>query len=145
MREGGSGTVEEVGTLDDVSLGMTGARRNSALALDPGGFPHVVFSDQSAVHYATRTEAGWQSEEIVTAGDRPLGQPVSFKLDAAGTPPLTLYEVTNANPRHGLVAYLTRGDRGRGGSDVHSSRTTQLPRPEDCQNRDTVHEERCAV
>ena len=109
VREGGSWTVEEVGTLDDVSLGMTGARRNSALALDPGGFPHVVFSDQSAVHYATRTEAGWQSEEIVTAGDRPLGQLVSFKLDAAGTPHLTLYEVTNANPLQGLVAYLTRG------------------------------------
>ena len=109
VRDGGSWTVEEVGTLDDVSLGMTGARRNSSLALDAEGAPHVAFSDQSVLRYATRTDDGWEVEDIVTAGDRPLGQLVSLKLDGLGKPHLTFFEVTSAAPVGGLVVYLTRG------------------------------------
>ena len=108
VRDGGAWTVEEVGTLADVRLGMTGARRNSSLALDAQGVPHVVFSDQSVIRYATRTDAGWEVQDIVTAGDRPLGQLVSLKLDGAGTPHLAFSEITNAGPLDGLIVYLTR-------------------------------------
>ena len=109
VRDGGAWTVEEVGTLDDVQQGMTGTRRNSSLALDAGGVPHVVFSDEGVIRYATRTEAGWDVQEIVTAGDRPLGQLVSLKLDAAGTPHLAFFEVTSGGPLDGLVVYVTQG------------------------------------
>ncbi len=108
VRDAGTWTVEEVGTLDDVRQGMSGTRRNSSLALDALGVPHVAFSDESVIRYATRTDAGWQVQEIVTAADRPLGQLVSLKLDAAGAPHLTFFEVTNAGPLDGLVVYLTR-------------------------------------
>ena len=107
-RDGGTWTVEEIGTLEDVSQGMTGARRNSSLALDAQGAPHVAFSDESVLRYATRTDAGWEVQDIVSAGDRPLGQLVSLKLDALGTPHLAFFEVTSAGPLAGLVVYLTR-------------------------------------
>ena len=109
VRDGETWTVEEVGTLDDVRLGMTGARRNSSLALDAQGVPHVVFSDQGAIRYATRTDAGWDVEEIVTAADRSFGQLVSLKLDDAGTPHLAFTELTSTGPLNGLIVYLTRG------------------------------------
>ncbi len=108
VRDGGAWTVEEVGTLAEVRLGMTGARRNSSLALDAQGVPHVAFSDQGVIQYATRTDAGWEVQDIVTAGDRPLGQLVSLKLDGAGTPHLAFTEITNAGPLDGLIVYLTR-------------------------------------
>ena len=109
VRDGETWTVEEVGTLDDVRLGMTGTRRNSSLALDAQGVPHVVFSDQGVIRYATRTDAGWDVEEIVTAGDRPFGQLVSLRLDDAGTPHLAFTELTSTGPLSGLIVYLTRG------------------------------------
>ena len=56
------------------------------LALDAQGAPHVAFSDESLLRYATRTDDGWEVEDIVSAGDRPLGQLASLKLDALGTP-----------------------------------------------------------
>ncbi len=48
-------------------------------------------------------------QDIVSAGDRPLGQLVSLKLDTPGTPHLAFFEVTSAGPLDGLVVYLTRG------------------------------------
>ena len=38
-------TLEEIATLDDVRLGMTGARRISSLALDADGFLDSVMRD----------------------------------------------------------------------------------------------------
>lgn len=108
VRDGDAWTVEQVGTLDDVEQGMFGTRRNSALALDAQGVPHVAFSDKSVIRYATRTDAGWDVEEIVTAGDRALGQLVSLALDGAGMPHLSFFEVTSSAPLDGLVVYLAR-------------------------------------
>ncbi len=109
VRDGDAWTVEEVGTLDAVQQGMTGARRISSLALDGAGVPQVAFSDEGAIKYATRSETGWDVQEIATATDRPLGQLVSLQLDAAGTPHLAFFEVSNGNPLDGLIVYLTLG------------------------------------
>ena len=100
-------TVEEIGTLDSVVQGMTGARRITSLALDAQDVPHVAFSDESVIRYATRSEAGWQVQDVVTAEDRPLGQLVSLRLDSVDTPHLAFYEVTSGSPLDGLVVYLT--------------------------------------
>ena len=108
VRDGDAWTVEQVGTLDEVEQGMLGTRRNSSLALDAQGVPHVAFSDKSVIRYATRTDAGWEVEEIVTAGDRALGQLVSLALDGAGTPHLSFFEVTSSAPLDGLIVYLTQ-------------------------------------
>ncbi len=109
VREAGSWTLEEIGTLDDVRLGMTGARRNSSLALDADGVPHVAFSDEGSVSYATRTDGGWEVVEVATAGDRPFGQLVSLKVDIAGIPHLAFTELTQNNPLSGLIVYVTLG------------------------------------
>ncbi len=107
VREAESWTVEEIATLDDVRLGMTGARRNSSLALDAGGVPHVAFSDQGTVKYATRTDSGWDIVEVATAGDRPFSQLVSLKVDMAGIPHLAFVELTRSDPLGGLIVYAT--------------------------------------
>lgn len=104
VRDGDLWTVEEVGVLDNVRQGMTGTRRNSSLALDAGGVPHVAFSDEGTIRYAIRSDAGWDVQEIASAGERPLGQLVSLALDSTGTPHLAFYEAAG----RGLVVYLTR-------------------------------------
>ena len=109
VRDAGSWTLEEIATLDDVRLGMTGARRNSALALDADGVPHVAFSDQDSVGYATRTDGVWDVVEVATAGDRAFGQLVSLKVDIAGIPHLAFTELTQSNPLAGLIVYATLG------------------------------------
>lgn len=109
VREAGTWTVEEIGTLDDVRLGMTGARRNTSLALDADGVAHVAFSDQSGVSYATRTDGVWEVSDVATAADRPFGQLVSLKLDAAGVPHLAFTELTQSGPLSGLIVYATLG------------------------------------
>ena len=108
VRNGQDWTLEEVGVLADVRQGMTGARRIASLALDAQGVPHVAFSDVNTMSYASRTEAGWQVEEIASAGERPLGQIVSLKLSADGTAHLAFYEVTQPSPLNGLIIYLSR-------------------------------------
>ena len=109
VRDGDTWTIEEIGTLANVALGPVGARRNSSLALDALGVPHVAFSDRSVIRYATRTDAGWQVDEIATAdGGVPLGQLVSLELDGAGTPHLAFYEMMGSTPSSGRVVYLTR-------------------------------------
>ena len=107
VRDGEGWTIEEVAPLDDVTLGQTGARRNSAIALGPDGAPRIVLSDRSTLSYAVRTDSGWEVEPIVTAGEAPLGQLVSFQLAQDGTPHLTFFEETSAGPLKGLVAYVT--------------------------------------
>ena len=109
VRDAGSWTLEEIATLDDVRLGMTGARRNSSLALDADGVPHVAFSDQDSVSYATRTDGVWDVVEVATAGDRAFGQLVSLKVDIAGIPHLAFTELTQSNPLAGLIVYATLG------------------------------------
>ncbi len=109
VREAGTWSVEEIGTLNDVRLGMTGARRNTSLALDANGVPHVAFSDQSGVNYATRTDGAWEVSDVATAGDRPFGQLVSLEVDAAGVPHLAFTELTQASPLDGLIVYATLG------------------------------------
>ena len=108
VRDGGGWTIEEIGTLEQVLLGMNGARRNSSLALDAAGVPHVAFSDQGVLRYAVRSESGWKVEDVASAGERPLGQLVSLRLDEAGGPHLAFYEVTGTGPLAGLVIHLAK-------------------------------------
>lgn len=103
--DGGGWVLEIVGELAGFSEGN--ARRNSSLAFDSTGRAHVAFSDTTGVWYSIRGEAGWETEQIVTA-DLPLGQLVSLVLDGSDTPHLVLYEVTDDSPLDGTIAYLTR-------------------------------------
>ena len=108
FRDDGVWTLEEIGTLDNVQQGMTGARRITSLALDTQGSPHVAFSDLTGISYATRSDSGWNVLEIVTATDRALGQLVSLKLDASDRPHLAFFEVTKNSPLDGLIVHMTR-------------------------------------
>ncbi len=101
--------VETIDTLDQVRPGFTGARRIASLAVDSAGVPHVAYSDEAGLHYATRTDAGWDTTQILTPGDSPLGQLVSLAIDTGDQSHITFFELTEADPIGGVVYYLTTG------------------------------------
>jgi hypothetical protein len=100
--------IEDIATLDDVELGMLGARRITSLALGSDGEPRVAFSDRSSLSYAVRDAGGWTVEEIVSAGSLPLGQLVSLKIDSGGAAHIAYYEVTGRAPLSGVIGYVTK-------------------------------------
>jgi hypothetical protein len=100
--------IEDIATLDDVELGMQGARRITSLALGADGQPRVAFSDRTSLFYATHSGDQWTVQEIVTASSLPLGQLVSLKLDSAGAAHIAYYETTALSPLSGVIAYLTQ-------------------------------------
>lgn len=105
----GKWTIEDVGTLSAYEGGMIGARRNSSLALDAKGVPHIAYSDKSVLRLATRTASGWKSDPVATATKRPLGQLVSLALDRGGRPHLSFFEVTGASGMlEGEIVYVTK-------------------------------------
>lgn len=106
-RVDGEWQIEEIATLDDVELGMLGARRITSLALGSDGEPRVAFSDRSSLFYAVHDADGWAVEEVVSAASLPLGQLVSLKVDAANAPHIAYYEVTRLSPLSGVIGYLT--------------------------------------
>ena len=106
-RDGDRWTTSDVDTLSALRTGFTGARRVTAIAIDSDQQPHVVYSDESVVKRAVPDGQAWQTSSIVTAGERPLGQLVSFALDSNDVLHLAVFEVTLENPLQGVVGYLT--------------------------------------
>ncbi len=105
--DGGAWTTSDVATLDDLRTGFTGTRRNTAIAVDQSGVPHVVYSDESVVKRAVASGDTWETSTVVSAGNRALGQLVSFRLGDDGTLHLAIFEVTQESPLAGVVAYIT--------------------------------------
>jgi len=105
--DGTAWITSDVGTLDNLRTGHTGTRRNTAVAVDSEGIPHVVYSDESVVKRAVLSGDSWETAIIVSAGDRPLGQLVSFRVDDGGVLHLATFEVTTESPLTGVVAYIT--------------------------------------
>ncbi|MEE8331427.1 MAG: hypothetical protein V3R84_06615 [Acidimicrobiia bacterium] len=108
-RAGETWSTEDVGELDDVEIAFAGARRITAIDIDSSGSPQVVFGDRSVVRHATRTAAGWETTDVFSASDQPLGQLVSFALGSDDTPHVATYEGTAADGSTAEVLYLTTG------------------------------------
>lgn len=109
---GGDGAwqIEDVGELDAVEPGFTGARKMTAIEMASDGTPQIMYGDKAKVVYATRNSDGsWTNTTVVEAGDRPLGQLVEFALDGNDQPHVTYTEITQGNPLEGIVFYGTTG------------------------------------
>jgi len=85
VRNSDGWTIENVGTLSDVQISFTGARRITAIDLDSSETPHIVFGDRGVIRYATPTGTGWEVSDILTAGDTPFGQLVTFRLEGTAS------------------------------------------------------------
>lgn len=109
VRRDGAWATEDVGALNDVEIAFTGARRITAIDVDSAGVPHIVFTDRAVVVHAVRTDAGWEVANVIEAGDRPLGQLVSFELDGNDSPHIATYEGSAADPSQAEILYLTPG------------------------------------
>jgi hypothetical protein len=103
----GSWITTDIDTLSSLRTGFTGARRVTSIAVDATQRPHIIYSDESVVRHAAATDGVWAATQIVTAGDRALGQLVSFALADDGTAHLAIFEVTAESPLNGVVAYIT--------------------------------------
>ena len=92
-------SISEAGTLDDLAFGFIGARNSTSLALDSQGNPWIAYTDQSSVNLAIWDGSSWQTQTVATAGDRPLGQLVSLKIDTQDRPHIAYFEVTRRGQR----------------------------------------------
>lgn len=106
----GAWSIEEVADLANLEFGFLGARRVTSLALDAAGAPVVAMGDTTGVWLANRSGDGvWSVDQVVTAGDDPLGQLVSLAVDDIGTAHLAFFEVTSGpgEALDGTVLYIT--------------------------------------
>lgn len=129
MREGGAsdaGTVRytwrdsdgewqsmDVGTLTDVNLGMVGARKITAIAIDSHDGVHLMYGDRLQIVYAQLQPDGTWTQQVVAESQTEtgnLGSLVEFALDADDTPHLVYYVVSGFSPLTGEIIYATPGD-----------------------------------
>ncbi len=110
FRDGASGAwqISEVGRLDNVSLGFTGARNITSINLDDDGRPWIAYSDESVLKLGRLEGGQWQAETVVDATDTPLGQIISLDIDGEGRPHIAYALVTNKSPLNGSIWYATR-------------------------------------
>ena len=105
-REGGAWKTEDVGTLDKIQAGMTGARKITAVALDADGNPHIMFTDRAVLKYASRENGAWSSTTVFENKGNKLGQLVEFALDSNAMPHVTFFELTSGSgPLFGDILY----------------------------------------
>ena len=97
--------ITEIASLGALRFGQTGARNITSLALDSNGNPWIAYSDERALNLAVWDGAQWQTQTVVEAGRRPLGQLVSLKIDSQDQPHIAYFEVTNSAPLEGAVKY----------------------------------------
>ena len=98
--------ISEIDTLDGLTFGFVGARNITSVAVDTGGRQWVAYSDESVIKLAGWDGSGWQTETVLDAGDKTLGQLVSLKLDSADHAHIAYFEVTDKTPLDGMVRYI---------------------------------------
>lgn len=105
-RDGGAWKTEDVGTLDNIQAGMTGARKITAIALDADDNLGIMFSDRAVVKYASRENGAWASSTVFENKGNKLGQLVEFALDSDALPHVTFFELTSGSgPLFGDILY----------------------------------------
>ena len=97
--------IRDVGALQRLSYVWPGPRRFTSMAVDREGNPWIAYSDEEVLNLAVWDGSSWQTQPVVDAGDRRLGQVVSLKLDSGGHPHLAYFEVIDKSPQTGVVKY----------------------------------------
>ena len=96
--DGSQWQIEDVDNLENIRMGHIGARKITSLVIDTDGEPHLAYSDQDLIIYARKDADGWTMQEVVTAGDQPLGQLVELALDGDENPHLIWFQPTSFSP-----------------------------------------------
>ena len=92
-------SFDDVDTLNNVSLGFTGARRIVALEIDEDDQAHIVYGDRSVIKYATGTPGSWAIDTVVdeSTTSTTLGQQVDMdRCNADGSIHLVYYVTSSA-------------------------------------------------
>lgn len=98
-------TITEIETLQNIRIGMDGARNSTSIALDSNGSPVIAYSDLDSVKIAVLDGAEWTTEMIASSTGNEFGQIVSLKLDAADNAHVAFAETTRRSPLEGIVKY----------------------------------------
>jgi hypothetical protein len=97
--------IRKVGALQRLSYVWPGPRRFTSMVVDREGNPWIAYSDEEVLNLAVWDGSSWQTQTVVDAGERRLGQVVSLKLDASDHPHLAYFEVIDKSPLTGVVKY----------------------------------------
>ena len=105
VRDGGAWAVSTIDTLRNVSIGFSGARNLTSLALRSGGRMDLAYGDAQAVVYARNDGSGWVRDTVldVSGAETTLGQMTSLALGPGGRPFIAYYEATQLSPLEGVV------------------------------------------
>ena len=105
-KDGSGWQIENVGELQNVRMGHTGARKITSLAFDPSGGLRLAYTDRERLIYAQKIEDSWVGQEVVEPGSHMLGQLVELAIDPGGNPHLTWFEAVQVSPSlEGVVRY----------------------------------------
>ena len=105
-KEASGWQIVNVGNLENLEMGHTGARKITSLAIDNQGSVHLAYTDRDRLIYARQTDEGWVGQEVVEPGSKVLGQLVELAIDSAGSPHLIWYEAVRVSPSlEGIVRY----------------------------------------
>ena len=102
--DGTAWQIEAVAELDQIVVGIVGARHVTWLRVDTLDQPHIVYSDQLEVGYAKRGADGvWTETAVATAGPSFFGQNVVLDLDSQDHPHI-VYAI--GTPPEGIIRYV---------------------------------------
>jgi hypothetical protein len=88
----GEWEIETIDVLEDVWLGFSGARKSVSLQLDESSRPHVAYSDQRTVKYATKPFGDWDITEVVGIDENTYKSLVVLRLDADDLPAIVFWQ-----------------------------------------------------
>ena len=101
--DGTEWVVTEIAALDDITLGMEGARIITSIGVAPDGNPWIAFGDESRTSLAMFDGSKWFVEDIETSDNQ--GLQVSLAIDAAGRPHIGFVRLLGRGPLKGVIRY----------------------------------------
>lgn len=102
--------IEDVDTLSDVRMGFDDARKSTSLLLDEDWRPHLAYSDEKVIKYATKPFDTWNITDVVQHTDPTYKGLVVLRRDHIGRPGIVFWQSTDgglvrlARPRQSSFA-----------------------------------------
>jgi hypothetical protein len=103
---GGAWVITEVGTLDNILIGQSGARHATSIALDSSGTPWIAYVDTTQVRVATLDGGKWRSDRAAEPLSQATGQLISLSIAGDGTLHIAYYDSPRAGFAAGVIMYV---------------------------------------
>lgn len=90
--DNGVWSIATIDTLENVSLGFAGGRKQVSIALDADGRPHVAYGDRRLVKYAVRSGGDWIDTAVLESDDDLYNGLVVLRLNGRDQPGIAFWQ-----------------------------------------------------